>query len=444
MKDGQDLGRIGLVGTFDVENFGDCMFPELYAHLLKARLGPVDVTLYSPLARAAEILSFDHVEALPDQPTSAALAGLDVDTLILIGGETVGRGHSAGTFNFPTQTLSSYLRLWMVPILAARDPGARPTRAALHCVGATKMTPEQNAQVAQVMAAADRVRFRDAFSASWIVDGETSFGVDIDPMFLIDTLMDADGWHALATRHLPQGVAPGGYIAAQVTIGYGGNDLEAWAKSVSDIAKSAGLPVVLVPICHFLEDTRLLSRIAPLIEAHGVTCHLVGGQVNVKVTAALVGQSAGYVGSSLHGAVTAVAFARPLAVLGHSLDGKHEGTLAAVGLPGLVAIASPDLPERFARAGGLDRKAARVTAHGLARNSFNGLIDGLLAAEPPHPDRTARAQAAAAALIAQEKATAPSAIKRLALRAVRATPGLSDLYRRYRVWKVFRHTGVKP
>lgn len=429
--------KIGLVGTFDVENFGDCMFPELYATLLRSRFADAEIALYSPLPHAAEILSFDRVHALPDHERRASLATLDADTLILIGGETVGHGHSAGTFNFPRATLSAYLRLWLAPILAARHADLRPQFFAAHCVGARKMPAEINRAVAACMAAADRVRFRDTFSAEWIVDQDTSFGVDIDPMFLIDRVCTRDDWHARAAAHLPDGIAPEGYLAAQVSLGYGGNDLNAWVAAVQKIAAAQDLPVVLVPICHFMEDERLLAQLEAMLQARGVTAHLVRGQLNVKDTAALVGMAAGYVGSSLHGAVTSVAFGRPMAVLGHSPDGKHAGTLRAVGVTGVVATTSADLPGCFAHSTTLDQAADRSHAQALAQASIDGLMDAIAASASEA--QTQGLEAAAATLITAERSSPPVAeAKRLVLRTVRATPGLSELHRRWRLWKVFR------
>lgn len=429
--------KIGLIGTFDVENFGDCMFPELYDTLLKKRFGDVEIALYSPVAHAADILSYDTVHALPDHERPDRLAMLDADTLILIGGETIGQGHSPGTFNFPRTTLSAYLRLWLAPILAARNPDLRPTFFAVQSVGAVKMPAAINRAVATCMAAADRVRFRDPFSVEWIRTEDISFSVDTDPMFLIDCVCTPDDWRARARAQLPQGVDPEGYLAAQVSLGYGGNDLNAWVAAITQIAQARGLPVVLVPICHFMQDERLLSRLEGMLRTKGVAVHLMGGRRNVKDTAALVGMSAGYIGSSLHGAVTAVAFARPLAVLGHSPDGKHAGTLRAVGITGVTATQSGDLPACFAHSETLDITAARATAQRLAQTSVDGLFDAIVNARSEA--RVDGLEIAVEQLVADERRMRPRAeLKRAILRTLRKIPGLAALHRRYSLQKAFR------
>ncbi|MEL6641145.1 MAG: polysaccharide pyruvyl transferase family protein [Pseudomonadota bacterium] len=427
--------KIGLIGTFDVENFGDCLFPELYQHLLAQHRPDTEITLYSPRPVCAEILSFDAVRALPADLSDTQ--AFDEDALILIGGETIGVGHSSGTYNFARETLSAFLRLWTAPVLAQLDPTARPRFFGAHCVGARKMPAETNKRVAQVLSGASYCSFRDAFSAEWIQTAESRFAQEIDPMFLIDHLCGDHKWATLAQKHLPQGITPDGYLVAHMTMGYGGNDLDAWCAAVGALSQETGLPVVLLPICHFLNDERFLAAAQSKLSVAGIRTHLIRGKINVKETAALVGQSAGYIGSSLHGAVTAVAFAKPLAVLGHSMDGKHEGSLRAVGINGAVTTSPGDLPDCFRRTDAMDHSDARQRAQSAARASFDRLLCALDTAPQPSRAVAEQAKAAAAALHQSEMAEVPpgsaAEIKRLAFRALTRVPALDRPYRAFRM-----------
>jgi len=294
-----------------------------------------------------------------------------------------------------------------------------------------------NRAVAQCLAAADWVRFRDQFSTDWICAENIKFRVDIDPMFLIDQVCVNDDWTRRATINLPEGIVPGHYLAAQVSLGYGSNDLHAWVQAVTTIARNWDLPVVLVPICHFLEDERLLARLETMLRSEDVNAKLVRGQLNVKDTAALIGMSFGYVGSSLHGAVTAVAFARPLAVLGHTPDGKHAGTLRAVGINDVVATRADDLPACFTHSSAMDRSATRSHAQELALASVSGLLDAIQSGTSEASSEGLND--AANFLIADENQIRwREDIKRTALRAVRKTPGLAELYHKWRQHKAFK------
>jgi hypothetical protein len=426
--------KIGLIGTFDVENFGDCLFPELYQHQLSQHRPDAQISLYSPTAQCADILSFDQVNALPAQINDT---GFDEDALILIGGETVGLGHSAGTFNFPRDTLSAYLRLWMMPVLSQLDPDTRPKFFGAHCVGATKMPAAVNTQIATVLDAASHCAFRDAFSVSWIKTDDISFPREVDPMFLIDHLRDADQWQALAAAHLPDGFSDGAYIIAQMTMGYGGDDLDAWCDAVTEISRKTGHPVVLLPICHFLDDEAFLAQAEIRLKARGVQCALIAGRINVKHTAALIGRSAGYIGSSLHGAVTAIAFAKPLAVLGHSMDGKHEGSLRAVGITGAVTTTPEGLVGCFETTSARDLEMDRAHAQGAARTSFQTLLTALEAPQVLDPQQAEKTLMTANGLHRLEQDQMPRVsvkeIKRRALRLLHGVPMLSKSYRAFRM-----------
>lgn len=423
--------RIGLVGTFDVDNFGDCMFPELYDKLLRDALQDVTLTLYSPRNTPATILSFDHLSALPAKLQDATK--MQGDALILVGGETLGFGHSSGTYNYPRQALSSYLRLWAAPLYSTlnRD-GAE--RFIAHCVGAIKMGPELNQTVARALSGATHCSFRDSFSQSWVRDGD--FGLDqaTDPMFLMDHLLAPEDWQARAKAQLRGRAEPGAYLAAQISFGYGQNDLEGWCNAVAEMARSRGLKVILLPICHFLEDEFYLSAAEDRLKTLGIETVLIQGRINVKDTAAVLSQAAGYIGSSLHGAVGAVAFGIPLAVLGHSMDGKHEGTLKSVGVTGCTTVSPMDLPACFTKSEGLDRPAIRARAQTQARAGF----DQVLAALQATPGRNEAAKAAVEQLAAWEREGTHqieqvSEAKRFALRQIYRNASVQSLYHRTRL-----------
>lgn len=425
--------QIGLVGTYDVDNFGDCLFPELYAHLLGAALPQARFTLYSPRPKAAQILSFDTVRALPDRLDTAP--DLTEDALILTGGETLGFGHSSGTYNFPRSVLSAYSRLWIAPLQAALTSGGA-TKFIVHCVGARKMDDSLNQLAARALQGAALCTLRDAFSQSWIRDDSLRFPVATDPMFLMDRIQTPAHWAARRKAVLPEGFENGdGYLVAQLSLGYGGNALDDWCTAIAGIASARNLRVVLLPICHFLEDEHYLGLAGDRLRALGVNTHLVTGRINVKDTLSVISGAYGYVGSSLHGAVAAVAFGIPLAALGHSPDGKHEGTLNSVGIHGCTGTKVTELPDCFSRSEMLDLAGARKRAQAQAETDFAALLDALT--RPAQQPEAVRNQALTAIreLVHREQTLHRGGsgyeIKRLVLRMLQRS-GLYSAYGRAR------------
>jgi hypothetical protein len=180
--------------------------------------------------------------------------------------------------------------------------------------------------------------------------------------------------------------------------------------------------------------------------ARDVRCALITGRINVKATAAIIGRSAGYIGSSLHGAVTAVAFAKPLAVLGHSMDGTHEGSLRPVGITGAVTTTPAGLVACFATTAARDLDAARQGAQDAARTSFQTLLNALDAPREIDPKHAQTAQKTAKSLCALEQQMMPAGslqdIKRHLLRLLHRVPLLSKPYRAFRMQqKLRRATG---
>ena len=426
---------IGLVGTFDVDNYGDCLFPEVYAWQIARHLPGATFTLYSPFPKVARILSFDRVEALPARLDQARFAE---DCLILIGGETVSVGHNNGSYILPLDTLGHYLRMWLAPTVAAANGG---TRFIVHSAGLRQHSPDSSLVIGRVLEAASHVTMRDRVSVERL-GGQ--FGIAVDPVFLLPEMLPAAEWTARALAHLPAGIAPGSYLAVQASHAYIGAELDDWCHQVARVLHRTGRCAVLVPVCHFMEDGRFLAlareRLAILYPdlARIVHC-LAADRQNVKDTAALIARSAGYIGTSLHGAVTAAAFALPMAVYSGAGKeaGKHGQTMLAAGIDTGIFHAIPDLDACFARSQESPLKERAAHAQDLARQGVEAMCRAIL---EDKPRKAAIAPADIAALLREDRSTALSRrlrFKRGAIMAMRKVPGLYETYRSFRLKRLF-------
>lgn len=384
--------KIGLVGTYDVNNFGDCIFPEVYQQLLRQEFPDADITLYSPTDHAAEILSFDRIKALPKTPADC---DMDEDVLILTGGEVITYGHSTGYYVFPKETFSAGLRLWVAPILAA---ATGKTKTMFHCVGGVPLPEGFAKSAAKVLACADYVSFRDQTSVDRFSTTVDAFDTAVDPMFLIPELLSKEAWIERATALLPDGLGEGEYFVAHLTAAYlvahGPRD---WALQIAKIADATGKRPLLLPICHFLHDDITLARAAQELDAIGVRYSALSDIVNVKDTAAIIAASGGYVGTSLHGAVSSVGFAKPTAVFAKGSGSKHEGTLRRAGVEGVVTTDMNQLGDVFLKAHEMPHEALAVQAAELAQADFKRLIakfDDPNKAQKPEPSDIALLMAA--------------------------------------------------
>ena len=102
--------EIGIVGTFDVENYGDLLFPLLAQAELEQRLPGVRVVAYSYNARGVPAWPYD-VSPVSGLPAAARTAGL------LIGGGQLVRSDTYFPIAVPPGTAVPY-DIWLLPALA--------------------------------------------------------------------------------------------------------------------------------------------------------------------------------------------------------------------------------------------------------------------------------------------------------------------------------------
>lgn len=427
--------KIGCVGTFDVANYGDCLFPAVYMHLLKERIPALEFSFYSPLPKSAGIMDYGPIKALPERLNDVAF---DEDVLILCGGETLWFGHSSGTFNFPASTLSAFTRLWLAPTLAA---SRGDVDFYVHSVGMPHAQRETPDAIGRALLSATGVSVRDAVTAQRLGN---RFPVEVDPVFALSTIKTADQWSAELHNWLPDGYAAQGYLAAHISAPYLVNDLDDWCRQVAAAAEQGGLPILLVPVCHFMDDRHTLEMAREILIAQGVDEDSVKlppyESKDILATAALLGMSGGVITSSLHACVTAASFGAPFTCYvgkGQS-NGKHRQTLLAAGIEYGMADDLPSIAKTFAYSAAQDREASRQTAIGEALSGLQRLIDDL--AQYPARSRELAAETVEAVLIHDKAPTRGlrSEAKRTILRWIKKSDFLTQLLEESRRTKLRR------
>nr|WP_298336243.1 polysaccharide pyruvyl transferase family protein [uncultured Erythrobacter sp.] len=366
--------KIAFVGTFDVANYGDCLFPVVYKHLLEERLSGLEFGYYSPTSKPAEIMDYGPIKALPETVESVEF---EEDALILCGGEALWIGHSSGTYNFPRSTLSAFARLWLGPTVAA-------SRGSIdffvHSAGAPHARLEVPAGVVGALSSATGVSVRDEVTARRLGN---RFSVQVDPIFALSTILTPQQWEREVQKWLPEGFAANRYLAAHVSAPYLMNDLRDWCEQVADVAKNHKMPILMVPVCHFMDDHYTLETARQILIATGVDARQIQSPPDqsrsVIATAALLGMSGGVITSSLHACVTAAAFGTPFAVYAgkDQEDGKHRQTLLAAGIDYGIARDMLSIATTFANSVRRNREAVRQKASALALQGIDQLADKL-------------------------------------------------------------------
>jgi hypothetical protein len=206
--------RLGIVGTFDVENYGDLLFPLLARAELSRRLPAASITAFSYNARSAPQWPYDvrPVASLVD-------GGSDLAGLLIGGGQLV---RTDAYFPIPVSagTVVPY-DVWLFPALAAL---ALHIPCPWNAIGAWEKGVAFPPAVREMFAAAvrgsHRVAVRDAISAHVF---DTVAGMPVarqvpDTGFGLRRLVDAGMPSAVyAEWRRLHGIA-GPYVAIQATV----------------------------------------------------------------------------------------------------------------------------------------------------------------------------------------------------------------------------------
>ncbi len=336
--------HFGLIGTFDVDNYGDCLFPVIYEHLLKKKFPDAQITYFSPTGVNSNIHHLKSHRSLPASMSDLKSKINDIDHSILIGGETITAGHGLGTYLLPTHTLSHGLRLWLAPLLHAISNNSY---FSAHSVGLQALPEEIESQAISLLSNMSDLTVRDNTSYEKLKKRGIYARIGADPVYLISQIYDEKEWDQLARSVLPKELEEKEYLIAQVSAGYLNTHISEWCRQISKISKQYKKPVLLVPICHFLHDYETLKIARKYLVELGTETYLAPKLLNVVKTTALFSKCYGYVGSSLHGGVVAIAFGKFASMLGKEQEGKHNGVAEALGLFNIVAYDLPDLTVTF-------------------------------------------------------------------------------------------------
>jgi lipopolysaccharide transport system ATP-binding protein len=245
--------RVGVVGTFDVENFGDLLFPLLTQRELTSRLDEPEIRLYSYWERSAEAWPYPvrSLARLPDDVT-------DLDLLIVGAGHLVRFDKKVATGYEPPPGLHHPTGYWLMPTLLGEAYGVP---VAWNSLTVSPGTPEWARGLLGLAARSARyVTVRDEPSRQELARVADSASVTLVPdiAFGVKKLlpnMPSDAFH----RFLAENALRGPYIAVQPSPHL---VRHAWQidAAVAE-ARAQGCAVLELPISPALGDRTGLLRL---------------------------------------------------------------------------------------------------------------------------------------------------------------------------------------
>lgn len=376
--------KLALFGTFDVPNYGDCEFPAVVEHFCRERVnGSFELDLYSPFGRPAKINEYSTVKSIP------GLAEIPLndkyDAIALVGGDTVTARHSYyGVYcRLSPKELSAGLRCWLYP---AAESLRTQVPWMLWSVGVRAMPEDLHPGLKAAFDAAVYANVRDPHSKAYL----KSIGVEVESAtdigFGIPNVKTEQQWDAIYDSVRTSGGYPDSYVVVQASRGYVEGQTDRVVQALVDIGKSTGKTLLFLPLCHQLNDRVTVTRLFNKVRAIYQNCALEKRALTTNQTAAVLRGSSGYAGTSMHGAITALAFGKPAAILATQIPGKHDGTLAQAGYFDLCTSVPEELSDRLAMASKLELEGMAKKASEQVGKGFDQMVRVLSGEFPAKTD----------------------------------------------------------
>jgi polysaccharide pyruvyl transferase WcaK-like protein len=362
--------RVALWGTFDVDNYGDHLFPRVAVHELGRRLPGAVVQVFSPYGWLHPTGLDDGRAASPLGPWSPERARqlAAAHHLVVVGGGELIHLHDpllAAVYGTSTDELrrmapSRFFVEGLGPELEADCP------VVWHGVGVPwAPDEEQGERLRGALAARPYVTVRDRHSARRLAEAgvERPIAVVPDSALLIDRIMPAASLGDRLDRLRADGRYPGNGAPALVVQG-----CELLLPQLDGVVEAMGrwqaartvpLDVVVIETGRCRGDAVFADALERAVAAHPVW-RLPAGAAVEDLAAAIAG-GAVFLGSSLHGAITALAYGRPFVLLNLIDDAKLDGFGDLTGLDRCVVHAAGEIP------GALDAALARPASPDLLR-----------------------------------------------------------------------------
>ncbi len=294
-------GRVvGLFGTFEVDNYGDRLFPILFEQAMQERLPGLCARLFSP---GGGTYGIDGRRVYP----VAALEHLadDLDGFVIGGGDIVrfdpahgGNGGAGAASHVDLIVLPSALgRLRGRPVVW-NGPGIPHP-----------LFPEQQEVVEAVAALASLLAVRDEVSRGRLGREAARAAVIPDIGLLLADVFPLPRLAGVMESLRSRLSLPGEYLTVHLSPATARD--EDWAEASEELAVLScrvGLPLVLVPLGPVHGE---VERLRDLRDRCPARLRLLAEGLHPLEIAALIGHSAGFLGTSLHGNVTAFAYGAP-------------------------------------------------------------------------------------------------------------------------------------
>ncbi|MBQ6147582.1 polysaccharide pyruvyl transferase family protein, partial [Candidatus Saccharibacteria bacterium] len=294
------------VGSFDVENYGDLLFPVVFEHEIKKRLNLDNLFLFSP--NGGRMPFYDR-EVYSTAELDDFCAKHKIDGIVVGGGDTV-RLDSKVLKDYPESFIPS-LSMWQYPIFVANKYNLP---VVFNCPGVPLDFGINQSIVDYTMDLCPYLSVRDRNAKNtFSVKNAKKIEVVLDSVNLIDEVYPKKILEKRFLKLKNTNKIEERFIVLQVNNIQGGDEqfIQNLAELVNLINEKYDLQVVFSPIGYVHDDLECLKKIYARVKARKRNV-MVTQKMSPEDMLALFSHSAGFIGTSLHGLITSNVYHVPI------------------------------------------------------------------------------------------------------------------------------------
>jgi len=331
--------KLAQVGSFDVENFGDLLFPVV----LENKLNIEQLDLFSPNGGIKPFTNDIYVFPLSELEKKCLEERYDA---IIIGGGDLIRSDKIVVRSYETEFITS-LSLWQLPILIGHKLNIP---VLFNAPGVPlEFSYQERKFVKELLSMVDYISVRDEFSKEKLVQcGVKNVEVVPDTVLSVSKILPLAKCNKIYKELVKQNrfKHKDKYIIFQHNIESINNSsyIESVKEFLDVITKRYDYDVILFPIGYVHNDLDFLTKV---YDKDNEKITLITEKFNPEEMLSIFSKSSGYIGTSMHGLVAAYAYSKPVLTINLRKLSKIKGILKNIGCTKLEVKNTSSLLQMF-------------------------------------------------------------------------------------------------
>lgn len=350
--------RIAQVGSFDVENYGDLLFVDVFEKTIRKYIDVEEIVLFAPKKCK---MPFSDGQRVVYSVTELEERNQEkpFDVIIVGGGDLI---HCVKIRTYMPHISKEWvdyeaLYMWMIPSIISwkynipllwNAPGVP-----------YKFMDAEKLLVKELCQLVNYISVRDNVSKCNLEECGVTSEIQVvpDTVFSISELIPKEELEERFSQ-MNLGLEKNKYVIFQANHTYLQTEMQGCIETLRKIKAEHQMEILLLPIGYALGDEDFVTGLLKECPGEFVT---INNKMSPIEMLTLLANAAGYVGSSLHGCITASTYGVPIVVCNYNRHIKVEGFLELVNMKEAVVYSARDIYSVFEKKlviSGEDRKIA--------------------------------------------------------------------------------------